>query len=289
MIVAIDPSAGFCFGVNQAIEKVEDELKNDFVCSLGSIVHNPEEVNRLEKMGMKTVSANDLSSLKQEKVLIRTHGEPPETYTLLEKNGLQFIDATCPIVKKLQQRIKKSSESARKNFSQVLIYGKKDHAEVIGLIGHSGNFAKVIEKEDDLKDIDFERPIELYVQTTMTPVGLKKLTNVMKDRIIRLDGKPEELLKIYNTICGQVSGREKSLKSFARSYDLILFVSGKNSSNGNRLFKYCKEENPNSYFISHPSEVNIAWLEGVKSIGISGATSTPVWLMTQIKNKITTR
>jgi 4-hydroxy-3-methylbut-2-enyl diphosphate reductase len=289
MIVEIDPSSGFCFGVNNAIEMVEEELKSGFVCSLGEIVHNPEEVSRLEIMGMKTVSAGDINSLKGKKILLRTHGEPPETYTLLEQNEVQLIDATCPIVKKLQKRIKKSSEAARGRISQVLIYGKKDHAEVIGLVGHSGNFARVIEKAEDLKDIDFARPIELYVQTTMTPEGLKHLTDLMKEKILDLHCNPEELLRVYNTICGHVSGREKSLRSFARSHDVILFVSGKNSSNGNRLFSYCKEENQSSFFISHPSEVNIDWFKGIKSIGISGATSTPAWLMNQIRDELEAR
>jgi 4-hydroxy-3-methylbut-2-enyl diphosphate reductase len=289
MIVEIDSSSGFCFGVNNAIEMAEEELKKGFVCSLGEIVHNHEEVSRLETMGMKTVSARDIVSLKGKKILIRTHGEPPETYALLEQNEVLIIDATCPIVKKLQIRIKKSSEAARGRISQVLIYGKKDHAEVIGLVGHSGNFAKVIENEDDLKDVDFARPVELYVQTTMTQEGLKILTDVMKEKILRLHGNPEELLRVYNTICGHVSGRDKSLRIFASSHDVILFVSGKNSSNGNRLFRYCKEENPNSYFISHPSEVNIDWFKGIKSIGISGATSTPAWLMSQIKDELEAR
>jgi len=289
MIVEIDPSAGFCFGVNQAIEKVEAELKNGFVCSLGSIVHNPEEVSRLEKLGMKTVSADDVPSLTQEKVLIRTHGEPPSTYELLEKNDISIIDTTCPIVHKLQQRIKKSSEAARGRLCQVLIYGNKDHAEVIGLVGHSANFAKVIENENDLNDIDFARPIELYVQTTMRPEGLKKLTEAMKVKILDLNGNPDEMLKVYNTICGQVSGREKSLRSFARAYNLILFVSGKDSSNGKRLFSYCKEENSKSYFISHPSEIKSDWFNGVKSVGISGATSTPAWLLNQVKAEIEAR
>jgi 4-hydroxy-3-methylbut-2-en-1-yl diphosphate reductase len=289
MKVEIDPSAGFCFGVTQAIEKAEEELNMDFVCSLGEIVHNPEEVNRLEKMGMQTISNDDIKSIKGKKVLIRTHGEPPGTFNLLNKNDIQIIDATCPIVSKLQQRIKRSSEHAQRWNSQVLIYGKKDHAEVIGLVGHSGNFALVMEKEDDLDSVDFTRPMELYVQTTMTPEGLDKLTNSIKLKILALKGNPDELLRVYNTICRQVSGREKSLRAFARLYDIILFVSGKNSSNGNRLFTYCKEENPNSYFISHPSEIDNTWIDSVKSIGISGATSTPAWLLEQVKNDLETR
>jgi len=286
MVVEIDPSAGFCFGVSKAIEMAEDELKNGFICSLGSIVHNPEEVSRLEKSGMKSISSGEIENHKGERLLIRTHGEPPETYELLEQNNVDFIDATCPIVSKLQQRIKKSSDLARGRISQVLIYGKKDHAEVIGLVGHSGNFAKVIENEEDLKTIDFLRPIELYVQTTMTPEGLDQITSLIKQKIVEHDCKPDEMLRVYNTICGHVSGREKSLRSFARQHDVVLFISGKNSSNGNRLFSYSKEENTNSFFISHPSEIKNEWFKGAKSIGISGATSTPIWLMNLVKSEI---
>lgn len=286
MIVEIDPSAGFCFGVNKAIEQAEDELKHGFICSLGDLVHNPEEVSRLEKSGMRTISSNEIKSHQGERVLIRTHGEPPETYALLELNKIDFVDATCPIVSKLQQRIKKSSDLARGRLSQVLIYGKKEHAEVIGLVGHSGNYAQVIEKEEDLNSVDFLRPIELYVQTTMTPEGLGDITKLIEKKIIEHDGRPDEMLRVYNTICGHVSGREKSLRKFAGEHDIIVFVSGKDSSNGNRLFSYCKEENPNSYLISHPSEIKTEWLKGKKSAGISGATSTPAWLMNQVKSEI---
>ena len=286
MIVEIDPSAGFCFGVNKAVERAEDELKHGFICSLGDIVHNPEEVSRLEKSGMKTISTGEIGEHKGERVLIRTHGEPPETYHLLEDNNIDFIDATCPVVSKLQQRIRKSSDLARGRLSQVLIFGKKNHAEVIGLVGHSGNYAKVIEKESDLNQVDFMRPIELYVQTTMTPEGLQKITNLIRKKILEHEGSPEDMLRVYNTICGHVSGREKSLRKFSSSHDLILFVSGKNSSNGNRLFSCCQEENPNSYFISHPSEIKKEWMKGVKSIGISGATSTPTWLMNLVESEI---
>ncbi len=286
MIVEIDPSAGFCFGVNNAIERAEEELKHGFICSLGDLVHNPEEVSRLEKTGMHTISSSEIKSHQGEKILIRTHGEPPETYAILEKNKIDFVDATCPIVSKLQQRIKKSSDLARGRLSQVLIYGKKEHAEVIGLVGHSGNYAMVIEKEEDLNNVDFLRPIELYVQTTMTPEGLLKISKLIEEKIIENNGSPGEMLRVYNTICGHVSGREKSLRKFAGQHDVILFVSGKDSSNGNRLFIYCKEENPNSYFISHPSEIKSQWLKGKKSVGISGATSTPAWLMNLVKSEI---
>lgn len=280
-IIEIDPYAGFCSGVKKAISSAEDALEEGPLCSLGSIVHNDEEVLRLERKGMKTISADDLTENTGKKVFIRTHGEPPETYRKLKEKGIEYIDATCPVVKKLQERVKKAAENG-----QVVIYGKKNHAEVIGLIGHSEGKALVIENRNDLDQIDCSRPVEIFSQTTMKPEGLEELKHLLEERFSALGLDPSRMLKIHNTICRQVSGREETVKAFAARHDVILFVSGKKSSNGAMLYAYACEANPRSYKVSGTSEILPEWLRNASSIGITGATSTPPWLMEEVRRQV---
>lgn len=285
-IIEIDPYAGFCSGVKKAISSAEEALDDGPLCSLGSIVHNDEEVLRLEHKGMKTISADDLDENSGKKVFIRTHGEPPETYLKLKAKGFEYIDATCPVVKKLQERVKKATEQASAENGQVVIYGKKNHAEVIGLMGHSKGKALVIENRNDLDQIDCSRPVEIFSQTTMKPEGLEELKHLLEERIYALGLDPSHMLKIHNTICRQVSGREETVKAFASRHDVILFVSGKKSSNGAMLYAYACESNPHSYRVSSPSEILPEWIRNASSIGITGATSTPPWLMEEVRKQV---
>ncbi len=285
-IIEIDPYAGFCSGVKKAISSAEEALEEGPLCSLGSIVHNDEEVLRLERKGMKTISADDLAENKGKKVFLRTHGEPPETYLKLKAKEFEYIDATCPVVKKLQERVKKATERVAMEKGQVVIYGKKNHAEVIGLIGHSEGKALVIENRNDLEQIDCSRPVEIFSQTTMKPEGLEELKHLLEERITTLGLDPSRLLKIHNTICRQVSGREETVKAFASRHDVILFVSGRKSSNGAMLYAYACEVNPHSYRVSGPADVQKEWLSEGFSIGITGATSTPPWLMEEVRKQV---
>ena len=280
MHIEIDNKSGFCFGVQRAIAKAEELIENgETITCLGEMVHNHEEVDRLEKLGMKTIEIEQLSQQNNQTILIRSHGEPPSTYQNLNKNNNKIIDATCPVVLKLQQRIKTSFEQIQKTNGQLLIYGKKGHAEVIGLNGQTGNKAIIVSSVDDLKQIDFSRPIEMYSQTTMPLSGF----NIIKEAINK-----QALNKVtyHDTICRQVANRVPHISEFAKKFDIILFVSGKKSSNGKLLFDECKKNNPRSYFISSASELDSSWFRDAKSIGICGATSTPQWLMEQVKNAL---
>ncbi|HPR59627.1 MAG TPA: 4-hydroxy-3-methylbut-2-enyl diphosphate reductase [Prolixibacteraceae bacterium] len=280
MHIEIDNKSGFCFGVQRAITKAEELIENgETITCLGEMVHNHEEVDRLEKLGMKTIEIEQLSQQNNQTILIRSHGEPPSTYQNLNKNNNKIIDATCPVVLKLQQRIKNSFEQIQKTNGQLLIYGKKGHAEVIGLNGQTGNKAIIVSSVDDLKQIDFSRPIEMYSQTTMPLSGF----NIIKEAINK-----QALNKVtyHDTICRQVANRVPHISEFAKKFDIILFVSGKKSSNGKLLFDECKKNNPRSYFISSASELDSSWFRDAKSIGICGATSTPQWLMEQVKNAL---
>ena len=284
--VEIDPHAGFCSGVKRAIRTAEDALGEGPVCSLGAIVHNEEEVSRLEKKGILSTDRPGLQVLRDTRVLIRTHGEPPGTYRELEEMGLEVIDATCPVVARLQGTIRMAVQKAASQQVQVLIYGKKKHAEVIGLVGHSGGKARVIESKDDLSGVDFTRPAEIFSQTTMNPAGLLDIRQAMEESYRAKGIDPQSMLKVHDTICRQVARREESVKLFASRFDLLLFVSGKNSSNGAMLFNYAKESNQHACFISNPGEIKKEWIENATSVGISGATSTPPWLLEEVKRKI---
>jgi 4-hydroxy-3-methylbut-2-en-1-yl diphosphate reductase len=288
MVVEIDEKSGFCFGVQNAVEIAEEALsRGEKVFCLGPIVHNDIEVERLMSLGLKTVDHEQYHQLRNCKVLIRAHGEPPETYYIAEKNNITIIEATCPIVKKLQSRIKKTWLDADIKDGQVVIFGKAGHAEVIGLMGQTNNQAILTDGEGNLDKIDYSREIHLFSQTTMSNSDYNILAQKIRDKIIRTGvADPEKNLHINRTICGQVSNRQPGLKSFARKHDIIIFVSGKGSSNGKMLFSICKSENSNSWFVSSPDEIRKEWFTGVKSAGVCGATSTPKWLIDKVRDTI---
>ncbi len=279
MRVEIDRRSGFCFGVINAIKEAENELEtaNRLYC-LGDIVHNEKEVERLEKMGLESISKEKYFTLKDCKVLIRAHGEPPETYQYAKDNNIELIDATCPVVITLQEKVKQSYDATVTEKGQVVIYGKKGHAEIIGLDGQTNQNAVVIESIAELDKIDYSRPVSLYSQTTKRIENFYDIANEVKTRMT-----PGVQLEIKDTICRQVSNRVPNLKKFAGNFDLILFVAGKKSSNGQYLYSICKEENDKSFIISELEEIDKNWFDGVKSVGICGATSTPNWLMEQVE------
>lgn len=275
MIVEIDRRSGFCFGVINAIKEAENELKREgTLYCLGDIVHNGMEVERLEKMGLKSISKEEYFNLSDCKVLIRAHGEPPETYEHAKKNNIELIDATCPVVITLQEKVKDSYLKNNQQEGQVVIYGKNGHAEIIGLNGQTDNNAVVIESMADVEKLDPTRPVALYSQTTKRIEDFYDIAQSVKTKM-----KPGVPLEIKDTICRQVSNRVPNLKKFATRFDLILFIAGEKSSNGRYLYTICKEENPRSYKIATIDEINPDWFDGVSSVGICGATSTPNWLM----------
>ncbi len=284
MKVTIDKNSGFCWGVVRAIDFAEEELnKSGKLYSLGDIIHNPQEIDRLGAEGLQTVSHRDLENIRDAKVLIRAHGEPPSTYELAKKYNLEIIDATCPVVTKLQERIKKFYDEGY----QIVIFGKKDHAEVIGLRGVCNDEAVVVKSVDEaLTKVDFARRTVLFSQTTMdkpTFYAIKEaLSQKVKDLVV---GTMEEIAKTFlakDTICGQVSGRDKKLREFAAQNDVMIFVAGKTSSNGKVLYEICREENPSSYFVESEAELQPQWFENAESVGVTGATSTPQWLMEKV-------
>jgi len=280
MKVEIDKKSGFCFGVIKAIKSAEAELEDsNLLYCLGDIVHNGKEVKRLEKMGLKSISKEEYFLLKDCKVLIRAHGEPPETYEHAEKNNIELIDATCPVVLTLQEKVKNSYTAKLQARGQVVIFGKKGHAEIEGLNGQTNHNAIIVESIADVKKIDMNRPVSLYSQTTKRIEDFHKIADLVHSKM-----KPGVPVEIKDTICRQVSNRVPNLKIFASKYDLILFVAGKKSSNGQYLFSICKEENSNSHIISETGGIDRSWFSGVESVGICGATSTPNWLMEEVSN-----
>ena len=290
MKVTIDANSGFCFGVVYAIQMAEDELDlNGNLYCLGDIVHNGEEVDRLKAKGLQIINHEELANLKDCKVLIRAHGEPPSTYQLALKNNIELIDASCPVVLKLQHRVKTSFESAEITNGQIVIYGQPGHAEVNGLVGQTEGKAIVVFTEDDLDQIDYSKPVHFFSQTTKSTKGFEKMVQMIQGRIIDFKGSLEENDFITNdTLCRQVSNREPHMRRFSMEHEVIIFVSGKKSSNGKALYSVCKETNQESYFISNADELDANWFEGKESIGIAGATSTPMWLMEDVKSKIET-
>lgn len=290
MNITIDENAGFCFGVVNAIGTAEEELaKSGTLYCLGDIVHNNAEVQRLNGKGLQVIDHSQLEALEGCKVLIRAHGEPPSTYRRAEALGICLIDATCPIVLALQQKIRKGYEemSALSPAGQVVIFGKPGHAEVIGLCGQTDNSAIVVSTPDDLGQIDFTRPIRLYSQTTKSKEDYARLIKNIESRIASR-AKPDSQFNFvaHATICNRVANRATQLESFAREQDLVIFVSGKGSSNGHYLYEYCKHVQPNTHLISDAGEIDPVWLQPVLRVGITGATSTPRWLMDQIANAI---
>lgn len=283
MIVTIDHKSGFCFGVTFAIEAAEEELKKSgkLFC-LGDIVHNNMEMARLREMGLIVISHEELACLHDATVMIRAHGEPPETYQIALKNNLSLMDSTCPVVLKLQQRVRNGFRFVAKNGGQIVIYGKEGHAEVIGLVGQTHQKAIIVNTMMDLDRIDYTKPIYLYSQTTQGIEGYAAVVEEIRKRLKICNSQAEPEFIENNTICRLVANRSPQLKSFAVAHDVILFVSGLKSSNGLYLFSICKESNPNSYLISSPDDIDAVWFQGKESVGICGATSTPMWLMEKI-------
>ena len=281
--VEIDENSGFCFGVTTAIKKAEEELKNssDTLYCLGDIVHNGIECERLKRLGLVTIDHEEYRKLRGAKVLLRAHGEPPETYSIAKENNLQLIDATCPVVLKLQQRIKQKWESSIGEERQIVIYGQSGHAEVLGLVGQTHGNAIVVESPAQIEKLDKEKDTCLYSQTTKSLEGYRQLTEAVKEYI-----SPEKRFESYDTVCRQVANRMPNIRKFAASHDLVFFVCGRKSSNGKILYHECKKVNENTHLIDQPEEIDQNLLEGVQSIGICGATSTPKWLMEECKNKI---
>lgn len=288
MKVTIDTNSGYCFGVEYAIQMAEDEMKDsETLYCLGDIVHNDKEVKRLEAKGLQIISRDELQNLTDSKVLIRAHGEPPSTYQLALNNNLELIDASCPVVLKLQNRVKNAYDKMTGVKGQIVIYGKKGHAEVIGLAGQTCEEAIIVTTEEDLDQIDFNRPITLFSQTTKSTEGYYRIKSLIENKIAQTKGSlQEEDFNSNDSICRQVSNREPQLRKFSNSHDVIVFVSGKKSSNGRALYEVCKEENPRSYFIEGQEELQDEWFSTGDSVGICGATSTPMWLMQDIAGYI---
>ena len=285
MNVTIDANSGFCFGVVYAIQMAEDELNasGQLYC-LGDIVHNNMEVERLEAKGLKIIDHDQLRQLHDTKVLIRAHGEPPETYKIAIENNIELIDASCPVVLKLQNRIRNGYEHLGEG--QIVVYGKEGHAEVNGLVGQTNGKAIIANSIDDLGQIDFNRPIQFFSQTTQPTEGFRAMRDEIVKRI-KDAGKDEvEYFESNDTLCRQVSNREPQLLEFAKAHDVIIFVSGKKSSNGKVLYDVCKSVNPSTYFVSVWEEVQPEWLSSAENVGICGATSTPMWLMEEIATHI---
>jgi 4-hydroxy-3-methylbut-2-enyl diphosphate reductase len=286
MKVTIDKYSGFCFGVVYAIEMAESILeKEDILYCLGDIVHNNKEVERLTDMGLKIINNDDLKKLSDCKVLIRAHGEPPSTYNIALENNIQLLDASCPVVLKLQHQIKEGYEDIKKIDGQIIIFGKEGHAEVTGLLGQTKNDAIIVTTVDDLDKVDFSKSIYIYSQTTKSPKAYKEISDIISERVKLTVGKNVKYI-VHDTLCRQVSGREPQLKLFSKKNDVIVFVSGQKSSNGKMLYQSCKEENSNSYFISDINQINNKWFSSASTVGICGATSTPRWLMEQVQNAI---
>lgn len=287
MKIEVDINSGFCFGVIYAIKRAEEELNNtEKLYCLGDIVHNNVEVERLENLGLQTIKYKDFQKLKTCKVLFRAHGEPPATYRTALNNQVKIIDATCPVVSHLQIKIGKGYQKAQEINGQVVIYGKKGHAEVNGLVGQTQGNAIVVANETDLNQIDYNRPIIIFSQTTQSQVGYDKIINHIKQKITEKNIEPKTHLTINKTICGRVANRDKELSEFVKKFDLILFVSGKKSSNGKMLYEICKKNNRNTHFISEIAEIDFQLFNHIKSVGICGATSTPRWFMEKIKHFI---
>ena len=280
--IEIDNGSGFCFGVTTAIQKAEEELaKGTQLYCLGDIVHNGMECERLRQMGLITIDHEQMASLHDVKVLLRAHGEPPSTYELARRNHIEIIDATCPVVLKLQQRIKKQYDSNEVQSSQIVIFGKKGHAEVLGLVGQTHSDAIVIEKFDEVAKLDFSRDIYLYSQTTKSLDEFHRIIEYIQSHIA-----PNATFRSFDTICRSVANRMGGISQFAVRHDLILFVCGRKSSNGKVLYNECLRVNPNTHLVEGPDAIDPSWLQGIETVGICGATSTPKWLMEQCRDAI---
>jgi 4-hydroxy-3-methylbut-2-enyl diphosphate reductase len=277
--IEIDNGSGFCFGVTTAIKKAEEELaQGETLYCLGDIVHNGMECERLRQMGLITINHDEMHELHHVKVLLRAHGEPPETYELARRNNIEIIDATCPVVLKLQKRIKEQYEQG---VGQIVIFGKKGHAEVLGLVGQTQSSAIVIENFDEVTKLDFSRDIYLYSQTTKSLDEFHRIIDYIQAHI-----SPNAKFQSFDTICRSVANRMPNISQFAAKHDLVLFVCGRKSSNGKVLYNECLRVNPNTHLVEGPEEIEPQWLEGINTVGICGATSTPKWLMEQCRDKL---
>jgi len=278
--IEIDARSGFCHGVVTAIRKAEEELERNAepLYCLGDIVHNSDEVERLERKGLSTITHDDLRNLSDVRVLLRAHGEPPSTYRMAKEKNIEIVDATCPVVLQLQRRIKETYDNSSSR-PQIVIYGKAGHAEVNGLVGQTDGTAIVVENVSQLNRIDFKRDIALYSQTTMSLQGFAEMIEEINRR-----KAPDVNFTYHDTICRQVANRVDHLRDFARRHDVVLFVAGAKSSNGKVLYHECRSVNERSYLVSRPSDFNGEWIENARSIGICGATSTPRWLMEQVRD-----
>ncbi|WP_299703059.1 4-hydroxy-3-methylbut-2-enyl diphosphate reductase [uncultured Pontibacter sp.] len=286
MNVTIDKNSGYCFGVEFAIQMAEDEMENceELYC-LGDIVHNSMEVKRLYAKGLRIIDREQLKELRDTKVLIRAHGEPPETYKTALENNIELIDASCPVVLKLQNRVKHAFDVDKIKGGQIVIYGQVGHAEVIGLAGQTGDEAIIVTTEEDLDKIDFSRPVTLFSQTTKSTKGFYHIKSLIEERLQQAN-QDSTAFNANDSICRQVSNREPQLTKFSVEHDVIIFVSGKKSSNGKALYSVCKQHNPNSYFVENEEELEKEWFANAESVGICGATSTPMWLMQQVADNI---
>jgi len=285
MKITIDKAAGFCPGVQKAIKKAEHNLKNGRVFySLGELLHNEAEMGRLQEKGLQVVGREDIPGLKGKDLLIRAHGEPPETYSRAEASGVKVLDATCGVVKRLQQQVREAALGMEKVNGQVVIFGKKGHPEVEGLVGNAGGKAIVIGSVDELKKIDLSRPVRLFSQTTMDADHYLLVSDTIQRMVY--DGKANPDFVRIDSICRHVNRRVPALIGFARSQDVVIFVSGRESSNGKKLFRICRDQNPDTHFISRPEEMEKGWFVGKEKVGISGAASTPLWLMEEVAHKI---
>lgn len=283
MRIEIDDGSGFCFGVTTAIKKAEEELTNkqQLYC-LGDIVHNGMECERLKSMGLETINHDEMNRLHNAKVLLRAHGEPPHTYETARQNGIEIIDATCPVVLQLQKRIKK--QFAANPNAQIVIFGKNGHAEVLGLVGQTNSKAIVVENIDDVMQLDFNKDIYLYSQTTKSLDEFRQIISYIREHI-----SADAHFESFDTICRQVANRMPNIADFASRHDVVLFVSGRKSSNGRVLFAQCLSKNARSYHIERAEEIDMSWLDGVDTVGICGATSTPKWLMEECRDYINMR
>ncbi|MEG1579997.1 MAG: 4-hydroxy-3-methylbut-2-enyl diphosphate reductase [Bacteroidaceae bacterium] len=280
MQIEIDSASGFCFGVTMAISKAEEELaKGEQLFCLGDIVHNGKECERLRSMGLITIDRQELSQLSNAKVLLRAHGEPPETYEIAQKNHIEIMDATCPVVLQLQKRIKQEYRVG--GDKQMVIFGKQGHAEVLGLVGQTDGTAIVIESLEDVKQLDFHRDIRLFSQTTKSLDGFRRVVDYIENHMV-----PPATFRSFDTICRQVANRLPNILKFAAKHDVLLFVCGRKSSNGKVLFEACRSINPGAHLVDSPKEIDYAWFEGAKTVGICGATSTPKWLMEECRECI---
>jgi len=287
VIVTVDQHSGFCWGVVRTIDMAEEELRHSGdLFSLGPVIHNPVEIERLRVKGLETVTRDDFARLGGKKVLIRAHGEPPATYAAARAHGVTLIDATCPVVTKVQERIRKFYDQGY----QIVIFGKKDHAEVIGLVGHTNNEAVVVKSVEEAGAVDVSRKTVLFSQTTMDKETFYRIAELLKQRISDFEvGTFEEAAIDFHakdTICGQVSGRDRKLRDFAQQNDVMVFVAGRASSNGKVLYDICREANPRTHFVEDERELNKEWFSGAARVGVSGATSTPQWLMERVRKAI---